>query len=167
MSSVVGSMVGLRLSRTRIRLKVEMVAMMDTVFRERRLPIGFTFRVVAAIKRVKIYPMQRMAELPLGLSLITGAIITALCLCPHLSLHSLMVIPADLLLPVETKVLKDGEIPVNILRTSQVWVISSKQGDGSGGEIQSREGLLLCHLVFPDPVHICILVRGVPLCEGA
>jgi RNA polymerase sigma factor (sigma-70 family) len=66
----------MRLTRAREQLKEEMVAMIGTAFEEQRLPIGFTLRVIQAIKSIKINPMPRMAGLPWGLSLAAGIIIT-------------------------------------------------------------------------------------------
>ncbi len=125
-----------RLSRARAQLREEMVTMMDTAFEERRLPMGFTLRVVEAVKRIKIHPMPRVAGLPWGLSFAVGIIVTVLSLNPHVSITSDMTIPTGSPLPVETKVLKTGEIPVDILDVSQVSLIASKQGDGDGGKPQ-------------------------------
>jgi RNA polymerase sigma factor (sigma-70 family) len=125
-----------RLSRARSQLRKEMVAMMDTAFEGQRLPAGFTFRIVEAVKRIKIHPMPRVAGLPWGLSLAAGIIIAALSLNPHLSIQGDMAIPTGSPLPIETKVLKAGEIPVDILKTSEISVISSKQANDDGGEPQ-------------------------------
>jgi len=122
-----------RMSRARARLKEEMIAMMDTAFEGQRLQASFTFRIVEAIKHIKVHPMPRMAGLPWGLSLAAGIIITVLSLNPHLSTPSDIAIPSGSPLPVESMVLKAGEIPVDILRTDEISVISSKQGDGNSG----------------------------------
>ena len=61
-----------RLSRARSRLKEEMVAVMSATFESQRLPATFTFRIVEAVKRIKIHPMPRVAGLPWGLSLAAG-----------------------------------------------------------------------------------------------
>ncbi|MFC1712819.1 sigma-70 family RNA polymerase sigma factor [Candidatus Poribacteria bacterium] len=126
----------MRLSRARAQLKEEMAAMMNTAFEGQRLQANFTFRVVEAVKRIKVNPMPRSAGLPWGLSLAAGIIVAVLALNPHLSIPSDMANPAGFPLPVETKVLETGEIPVDILKTSKISTISSKQGDGDGGEPQ-------------------------------
>ncbi len=125
-----------RLSRARAQLREEMVDMMDTAFQGQRLQASFTFRVVDAIRRIKIHPTPRTTGLPWGLSLAAGIIIAFLSLNPRMSITSDMAIPTGSSLPVETKVLKTGEIPVDIMKTSEISVISSKQGDGDGGEPQ-------------------------------
>jgi DNA-directed RNA polymerase specialized sigma24 family protein len=56
--------IGMRLSRARAQLREEMVDIMDTAFEGQRLPVGFTFRIVEAVKRIKIHPTPRMAGLP-------------------------------------------------------------------------------------------------------
>ena len=53
-----------RLSRARARLKEEMVAMMGPAFEGQRLQANFTFRIVEAVKRIKIHAMPRMTGLP-------------------------------------------------------------------------------------------------------
>ena len=84
--------------------------MMDTAFEGQKLPIGFTFHIVEAVKRIKIHPMPRLASLPWGLSLAVGIIVTVLSLNPHLSVTSEMAIAAGSPLPAEMKVLRTGEI---------------------------------------------------------
>jgi RNA polymerase sigma factor (sigma-70 family) len=125
--------VGMRLSRARAQLKEEMIAMMDTAFEGQRLPAGFTFRIVEAVKRIKINPMPRTAGLPWGLSLAAGVIITVLSLSPYMNISRHIAPPTGLPLSAETKVLKAGEIAVDIMKTSEISVISSKQGDGDNG----------------------------------
>ncbi|MFC1712816.1 sigma-70 family RNA polymerase sigma factor [Candidatus Poribacteria bacterium] len=125
--------VRVRLSRARAQLREEMVDMMDTAFESQKIPAGFTLRIVEAVRRIKINPTPRAAGLPWGLSLAAGIIVAVLVLNPHLSIPSDMANPAGSPLPVETKVLKTGEIPVDVLEASQISVIASKQGDGDGG----------------------------------
>jgi N-acetylneuraminic acid mutarotase len=114
-----------------------MIAMMGTTLERQGLPAGSTFRIVEAVKRIKINPMPRMAGLPWGLSATVGVIITVLGLNPHISIPSYMTRPTVSSLPAEMKVLKTREIPADILRTSGMFVISSKQEDG-GGELLSQ-----------------------------
>jgi RNA polymerase sigma factor (sigma-70 family) len=125
--------VGMRLSRARAQLREEMTTMMDTAFEGQRLPAGFTFRIVEAVKRIKIEPMPRMAGLPWGLSLAVGIIVTVLSINPHLSIPSDIAFPTGSPLPAETKVLKTGEIPVDVLKISQISVIADNKGDGDAG----------------------------------
>jgi RNA polymerase sigma factor (sigma-70 family) len=54
----------MRLSRARSQLREEMIAMMDTAYEGQRLQASFTFRIVEAVKRIKINPMPRMTGLP-------------------------------------------------------------------------------------------------------
>jgi len=117
-----------RLSRARIQLREEMVATMDTAFEGQRLPVTFTFRIVEAIKHIKVNPMPLMAGVPWGLSLAVGIIIAVLSLNPHLRLNPAR-FPASPPLPVEAKPLETGEIPVDMLTGSQMLAISGKQED--------------------------------------
>ena len=104
-----------RLRTGREMLKGEMVTMMNSTFKRQRLPVGFTFRIVEAVKRTKINPTPRMAGLPWGLSLAMGIIITVLSLNPNMSILNPANSPVSSALPSEAKVLKVGEIPVDIL----------------------------------------------------
>jgi len=123
-----------RLTRARSQLKEEMLATMSTTFQEQRLQAKFTFRIVEAVKRIKIHAMPRMTGLPWGLSLATAIVAAVMGLNPNLSILN----PASVLmssgLPSETKVLKIGEIPVDILKLSQMPILASRQGDGDVGE---------------------------------
>ncbi len=125
--------IGMRLTRARAQLKEEMIAMMDRAFEGERLQASFTFRVMEAIKRIKINPMPRTAGLPWGLSLAAGVIITVLSLSPYMNISSHIAPPTGLPLPAEMKVLQTGEISVDILKTSQTSVIANNKGDGDDG----------------------------------
>jgi RNA polymerase sigma factor (sigma-70 family) len=122
-----------RLSGARVQLKEEMLAMMSTAYEQHELPANLTFRIVEMVKRIKIRPMPRAAGLPWGLSLAMGIVITVMSLNPHLSINSDMAIPTGLPLLAEMKVLKTGEIPVEVLEVSQIPVLASMQGDGDDG----------------------------------
>jgi RNA polymerase sigma factor (sigma-70 family) len=128
--------IGMRLSRARAQLREEMIAMMDTTFEGQRLPTGFTFRIVEAVKSIKIDPMPRMGGLPWGVSLAAGVIVAVLSLNPRMSIPNDISIPTGAPPPVEARVLKAGEISVDIMKTDEISVISSKQGDGVGKEPQ-------------------------------
>ena len=126
-----------RLSKARSLLKKEMLAVMNTTFEEQRLQAAFTFRIVQAVKRIKIQPMPRMTGLPWGLSLAAGIIVAVLSLNPHLGLLKPKVISASSLFPVDGKAPKTGEIPVDILETSQVSIIVSGQEGSNGVEFSN------------------------------
>jgi RNA polymerase sigma factor (sigma-70 family) len=134
-----------RLSRARAQLREEMVAMMDTAFEGQRLPAGFTFRIVEAVKRIKINPVPRVAGFPWGLSLAAGIIVTVLVFNPHLSFLNPMSVPTGSPLSAETKVLKTGEISVDILDISTTQIISSNRADGDmgGPELPDPQNALL------------------------
>jgi len=122
-----------RLHRARSQLKEEMLAMMNTTFEAQKLRGGFTFRILEGVKRIKIQPMPRTAGLPWGISMAASVIIAALTLNPHISMVNPAFTPSGSPLPAEAKVLKTGEIPVDILEVSQVSVLASKQEDGEDG----------------------------------
>lgn len=114
-----------RLARARSQLKEGILAMMTRTFERQRLQSSFTFRIVESIKRIKIHPVPRTAGLPWGLSLATGIIVATLTLSPHLRMLEPMSARMGVLLPCEAKVIKVGEIPVNMLVISDRLSISS------------------------------------------
>ena len=128
-----------RLKEARIRLKEEMIAMMNVTYEQHSLPASFTFRIVEATKRIKINPMPRMAGLPWGLTAAMGIIITVLSLNPHMSIPIDMANPGGSPLPVETGVLKTGEISVDILDVSQTPLLANMQGEDNGEKPDQQE----------------------------
>jgi RNA polymerase sigma factor (sigma-70 family) len=122
-----------RLTRARSQLKEEMLAMMNTTFEEQKLRVDFTFRIVEAVKWMKIHPMPRTAGLPWGLSLATGLMIAVLGLGSHVVIYNPMLTPAGSPIPNGMEALKTGEISVDILRVPQTSAIASKQTDGVDG----------------------------------
>ena len=139
--------IGVRLSRARAQLREEMVAMMDPAFEGQRLQASFTFRIVESVKRMKAQPMNRTASLPWGLSLAAGIIITILSLNPYISIPVDRAMSTGSPLSVGIKALKTGEIPVSILKISEISVISSRQGGNSGAP---RLQALVLEQKFPD-----------------
>jgi len=125
-----------RLRIGRERLREEMISMMSTTFKEQKLPAGFTFRVVEIVKHIKIHPITQIRNLPWGLSLATGIIVAVLSLNPYITQTDQIVILSGSTLPNETKVLKVGEIPVDIVKTSNITLISSDMRKGKGGELK-------------------------------
>ncbi len=125
-----------RLHRARAQMREEMLAVMNTTFESQRLPAGFTLRIVEIVRRIKIQPMPRTAGVPWGLSLAAGIIITVMSLGAHLSILNPMSISTSAPLPGEAKVLKAGEIPVDIMKASDVPFIANRQADSDGGELK-------------------------------
>jgi RNA polymerase sigma factor (sigma-70 family) len=123
-----------RLSRARMQLKGEVLGMMSETFSQQRLRAGFTFRIVEAIKHIRIQPVPNIKTVPWILSLATGVIFGVLSLGSGIKLPDLMPAPISSSLAGETKVLKIGEIPVDVLKTSEVTFISNDMGKGKGGE---------------------------------
>ena len=123
--------IGKRLSRARSQLKEEMVTMTGAAFEGQRLPAGFTFRIVEAVKRIKINPMPRMAGVPWGLSLAAGIIITILNLNPQIGKPTNIAMPTSSSSFASMEMLKIGEIPVDVLETTQTPSISGNHDNGT------------------------------------
>jgi RNA polymerase sigma factor (sigma-70 family) len=131
--------IGKRLSRARMMLKKEMIAMMGTAYEEQKLRATFTFRVVEIVKRIKIQPTSTMKGLPWGLSFAVGVIITILSISPIPISFEKVGTSIFSPMPAETKVLKVGEIPVDVVKTSNITFISNNMGKGKGGELKPDE----------------------------
>jgi RNA polymerase sigma factor (sigma-70 family) len=119
----------MRLSRARSQLREEMIAMMDTAFEGQRLQASFTFRIVEAVKRIKINPMPRMTGLPWGLSLAAGIAVVVMTLGSQMAIHQSPELTA---FPGETQTLKAREIAVDILGAPGTSLMAGKQGDTDG-----------------------------------
>jgi RNA polymerase sigma factor (sigma-70 family) len=120
-----------RLSRARSHLREEIFTMMNTTFSEQKLKVGFTFRIVEAIKRIKIQPMSPTKGVPWGVSLAAGLIFTILSLNSHFNPIIMLNSLGGSFLPSESKVLKVGEIPVDMTNISKVTFLSSMKGNGN------------------------------------
>jgi RNA polymerase sigma factor (sigma-70 family) len=129
------SAIGKRLSRARAQLKEEMIAMMDTAFEGQRLQASFTFRIVEAVKRIKINPMPRKAGLPWGLSLAAGIAVVVMTLGSQVAIHQSPELTAFL---GETETLKAREIAVDILGAPGTSLMAGKQGDTDGVAMDQR-----------------------------
>jgi RNA polymerase sigma factor (sigma-70 family) len=125
-----------RLTRARDLLKKEMLEMMTTTFDEKRLRAGFTFNIVETIKKIRINPISTTKGLPWGLSLATGVLFTILSINPYISQSFQLNTFAGSPLLSETKVLKIGEIPVDVVKTSETTFLSSKKGNEDGGKLK-------------------------------
>jgi len=124
-----------RLSRARSQLKKEMLDMMSQTFEQRSLPAGFTFRIVEKIKHIRVNPISSTQGLPWGISLSIGIIFTILSFSSHLTpSNPILGLLSGSALPSESKVLNIGEIPVDVVKTSNMPFISSQQGKDNTGQ---------------------------------
>lgn len=130
-----------RLSRAREQLREEIIAMMGTTFKEQKLQAGFTFRIVEAVKRIKVNPIPTSKGIPWGLSLATCAIVAIFSLNPALN-SFINTGTLSAFLPTESKVLKIGEIPVDVVKISNMAFISAPNGkDGKSKQPNPQNAL--------------------------
>lgn len=148
------SAIRMRLRRARSLLKEEILTMMSTEYEQQRLQASFTFRILEAVKRVRIHPTPRTAGLPWGLSLATGIIVTFLTLTPQPSIINRAATATGSPLPVEKRVLKTGEIPVDVLEVSEIPILASKRGDGdsAGSELPYPQTSMLSAVNSEDDI---------------
>jgi RNA polymerase sigma factor (sigma-70 family) len=119
-----------RLSRARAMLKEEVLAMISTDYEQRKLSASFTFRIVEAVKKIRINPPSVIKGLPWGLSVGAGFLMIILSLGSHIQIN-LPDIAMGLPMPSDMKILKVGEIPVDAINVSTMTFIGNK-GDGKG-----------------------------------
>jgi RNA polymerase sigma factor (sigma-70 family) len=130
-----------RLSRAREQLKEEIIAMMGATFKEQKLQAGFTFRIVEAVKRIKVNPIPTSKGIPWGLSLATCAIVAIFSLNPALNSFIDIGTSISAFLPMESKVLKVGEIPVDVVKISNMAFISAPNGKGKSKQPNTQNAL--------------------------
>jgi RNA polymerase sigma factor (sigma-70 family) len=128
-----------RLTRARAMLREEIITMMDRTLPQHKLQASFTFRIVEAIKRIKISPSAQTRGLPWGLSLATGLLITILSINPAFITLREFGTPIFAPLPSESKVLNIGEIPIDVVKTSNIMMLSNAMGNGKGGELKKPD----------------------------
>jgi len=121
-----------RLSRARAQLKEEMLDMMSKTLKQKRLQVSFTFRVVEAVKQIRIRPVPRITGLPWGISLVTGIIFTVLSLNPNLGLLNPTADAMNSSPSGKTEVIGVEEILVDVLPFFEIPVMSSRHEDGYG-----------------------------------
>jgi RNA polymerase sigma factor (sigma-70 family) len=129
-TGIAHSSVRTRLTRARDLLKKEMLEMMTGTFDEQRLRAGFTFNIVETIKKIRINPISITKGLPLGLSLAMGAIFTTFMFFgASLPQFSFFNNQSSSLFHSEMKVLKNGDVPVDILKSSSMAMLSNQKGN--------------------------------------
>jgi RNA polymerase sigma factor (sigma-70 family) len=126
-----------RLSEARIELKKEMIAMMNTAYKQHGLPANFTFRLVEMVKHIRIHPISKIGGVPWGLSLATGIIIAVLGLGSHPNLINSLSSLLNSSSIGKSSVIKTGEIPVNVIDISKIPILASDQGNGNARNIQN------------------------------
>jgi RNA polymerase sigma-70 factor (ECF subfamily) len=133
----------LRLSRARSQLREEIFNMMSATYQQQKLRAGFTFRIVEAIKRIKINPISQTKSIHWGVSLALGMIETIIGLNPHLFTLELFNPSIDLSIMGESKVLDIGVIPVSVLKTAKVPLMSAQQGSSNGINFENMNSFFM------------------------
>jgi RNA polymerase sigma factor (sigma-70 family) len=121
-----------RLSRARAQLREEILTMVSETYEQQRLKAIFTFRIVEMVKQIKVNPISTAKGLPWGLSLATGFIIAFLGFGTHLNMPSNFDMATSSSLSPESKVLRVGEFSVDVLKVSNIPVMSNGSFSGNG-----------------------------------
>jgi RNA polymerase sigma factor (sigma-70 family) len=119
-----------RISEAQAKLREEIPAMLDIMKKQHDLPAGFTFRIVEIVKGIRIHPIPPIKAVPLGLSLAIGIIAGFLSIGTHLNFTE--AIGSFINSSGESKVLNIGEFSVDVMKVSNVSVMSKGQMDGNG-----------------------------------
>lgn len=119
-----------RLNRGRLQLKEGMLAMMSQTLEGQRLQASFTFRIVEAVRHIKINPMPRATTLPWGMSVAAGVIFTILSLNPHLTVFDPVNISAGSPFSSEAGILKAGEITVDLMNITSMPTLVGAHENG-------------------------------------
>jgi RNA polymerase sigma factor (sigma-70 family) len=117
-----------QLTRARALLREEKLDMMNTTFQQNKLQASFTFRIVEAVKRIKLHKNPQTTNLPWGISLATGLLIAIFSISPNIMVSNWLNFSAGFSLPVESKILNVGEIPVFMVKTSDEAFMGYKKG---------------------------------------
>jgi RNA polymerase sigma factor (sigma-70 family) len=138
-----------RLTRARSLLKEEMIAMMGKTFETQRLPIGFTFRIIEAVKRIKIDPVSIGKGVPWGLSLATGLLIAILGLNPQF-MKMVQIDLTNLAVSGESSVLETGDFPVDIAKISENPFLANQEGANNGKSASDNPLIQNAFLLAPQ-----------------
>ncbi|MEK7396968.1 MAG: kelch repeat-containing protein, partial [Candidatus Poribacteria bacterium] len=130
-------------------LKEEMIAMMGRTFETQRLPIGFTFRIIEAVKRIKIDPVSIGKGVPWGLSLATGLLIAILGLNPQF-MKMVQIDLTNLAVSGESSVLETGDFPVDIAKISEEPFLAKPEGANNGKSISDNPLIQNAFLLAPQ-----------------
>jgi RNA polymerase sigma factor (sigma-70 family) len=128
-----------QLSRARAELREEIFTMISATYKQQKLQATFTFRIVESVKQIKMNSNPMIKGIPWGLSLATGLIFTILSFNSHFMPFDLFGSYKSATLISESKVLKVGEIPVDISKISSLAFLSGKQGNGNGEKIKNSD----------------------------
>ena len=123
-----------RLTRARSLLREEINAMMGRAFETQRLPAGFTFRIIEAVKHVRINPVSTSNGVPWGLSLAAGLLCLALGLNSQFT-NMFQVADLNPTIAGESSVAETGDFQIDIVEISddpllQNAFFMAPQGEG-------------------------------------
>jgi len=122
-----------RLSRARAKLREEVLTMMNTTFEQQKLQASFTFNIVEMVKQVKIHTIPSISWISWGFSVGVGLIFTVMSFFPNFVSNIPIGTHIGSPLPSESRVLKIGEIPVDVMKTAEMTFISNLSGKGKDG----------------------------------
>jgi RNA polymerase sigma factor (sigma-70 family) len=142
--SVSPSTIDRRISEAKTRLREEMLTMINTVSERYELPSAFTFHIVEIVKNIRIHPISPAKALPWGLSLTAGIIATILSFGVNLNFLDQSESMTGSLSQGASKVLDVGEYPVDVMKISNIPLISNQQmnGNGLGSVVPSLQNAL-------------------------
>jgi hypothetical protein len=118
--------------------------MISETFEQQKLRANFTFRIIEMAKKIRVNPISTAKNLPYGLSLAMGVIFTTFMFFgASLPQFSFFNSPVSPLFHSEMKVLKIGEIPVDIIKSSSMPMLSNQKGNDKKPDPNSQNAFFL------------------------
>ena len=137
--------------------------MISRTYETKRLPGGFTFQILEAVKHIRVQPMPRATALPWGFSLAASFIIALFSIGSNPDMLKPPDAPFAPRIHGDTRVVRAGEIPVDIAYIAEIPTPPERQMGGSGEEpdgsgVQNRSALSMA----PKAAEEYVFVRSLP-----
>ncbi len=127
----------------------EVIVMMNTMFDKVKLQPSFTFRVVEAVKRMKIQSPPQVSALPWGFSAAAGLMLSILMFsAPYFPLL-LFGRPPGSLLPNQAQLIESDAISVTLVSVADIPILAGGQESGSA----NRDSRSSMQRAFAQPGH--------------
>ena len=123
-----------RLSRARSRLKEEIISVMGEKFESHKLKSSFTFRIVEAVKHIRIKPLSEITKLSLSVSVAIGILFVAMGFLPNIGIIDNMMEFKEVKMIPQTRLKEVTEVNVDAIIISKIPISGNKFGSISRGK---------------------------------
>lgn len=125
-SGVAPTAIRQRLVKARKMLGIQLGSVIKA-FDSKKLPVGFTFRIVKTIKQTRIQPVPRSLGLPLSIGMTAFILSAIMILGQYMNIEMSSTPLAGAPLYMEAQILETGEIPVDSEEVSPQFIISEEK----------------------------------------